>query len=134
MLFTCHYTLFMLCTNWLCIGKQVFCYVMILGSLPLIFPHFFDHLSFLYAFPFAPSTFPYFSEHFPWFPLYISLMTPLLPHFKSYHFLLPFLDCQLLPAHSSKVIPPLPTIWNVSFHPSSHTIDFLANQRMPAPL
>ena len=29
--------------------------VTILGSLPLIFPHFFDHFSFYYASPFASS-------------------------------------------------------------------------------
>jgi hypothetical protein len=63
---------------------------MILGSLPLIFPHFFDHFPFLYAFPFVPSAFPYFSEDSPWFPLYISLLTPLLLYSKWHHFLLPF--------------------------------------------
>ena len=25
LLFTCHYVLFMLCTNWLCVSEQVFC-------------------------------------------------------------------------------------------------------------
>ena len=108
--------------------------VMILGSLPLIFPHFFDHLSFLYAFPFVPSALPYFSEHSPWFPLYNSLMTPLLPHFKSYHFLLPFLDCQLLPALSPKLFHHYLLSGTSPFTLQSRTIDFLANQRMPAPL
>ena len=44
--------------------------VMILDSLPPIFPHFFDHFSFYYASPFASSAFLYFSEHSPWFLLY----------------------------------------------------------------
>ena len=94
---------------------------------PSFFPHFFDHFSFLYAFPFVPSALPYFSEHSPWFPLYISPMTPLLLYFKLYHFLLPFLDCQHLPAHY--------LLFRTSpFTLQSRTIDFLANQRMPAPL
>ena len=106
--------------------------VMILGSLPLIFPHFFDHFSFLYASPFRPQCPPLFLRVFPLVsPLYFTSDTTFaLSQVAPLPFT--FLDCQLLPAHFSEVIPPLPTIWGVSFHPSSRTIDFLANQKMPA--
>ena len=92
--------------------------VTILGSLPLIFPHSFDHFSFYYASPFASSAFPYFSEHSPWFLLDISLMTPLLPHFHMVPFPFTFLGlpalastCQLItyylrrPPSPFKVVP-----------------------------
>ena len=106
-------------------GSKTFTYhiVMILGSLPLNFPHFFNHFSFLYASPFVPSALPYFSEYSSWFPLYNSLMTPLLPHFKSYHFLLPFLDCQLLPALSLKLFHHYLLSGMSPFTLQSHTID-----------
>ena len=68
------------------------------------------------------------------FPLYISLMTPLFASFQVVPFPFTFPGLPALASSFSEVIPPLPTVWDVSFHPSSRTIDFLANQRMPAPL